>query len=84
MRYRRRTHIPMFQCGEPIGYLIWKDNAMEARTADGNLVGRYATRREAAAALWATRRRQRDVRGRWLHNSDTAMTDTIPPTDRKT
>ena len=33
-------------------HLIWQGDAMEAHTADGHLIGKYPTRREAAAALW--------------------------------
>jgi hypothetical protein len=53
MRYRRRFFIPMIYHEQQIGHLIWKDGAMEAWTAAGELVGRYPTRREAARALWA-------------------------------
>ena len=61
MRYRRRFFIPMVYRGCEIGHLVWTDGAMEARTAEGELLGRYPTRREAASALWAataTRRRE--------------------------
>ena len=53
MRYRRRTHIPYFDGSRQVGHLDWRDGAMEAYTAYGTLVGKYPTRREAAAALWA-------------------------------
>jgi hypothetical protein len=65
MRYRRRTHIPVFHGSHQIGHVDWRDGAMEAYTADGNLIGKYPTRREATSALWATRTNARDVRGRW-------------------
>jgi hypothetical protein len=52
--HRRRTHIPYFDGSRQVGHLDWRDGAMEAYTADGTLVGKYPTRREAAAALWAT------------------------------
>jgi hypothetical protein len=54
-RYSRRTHIHYFDStGELVGHLDWRDGVMEAHTADGALVGKYPTRREAAYALWAT------------------------------
>jgi hypothetical protein len=66
MRYRRRLHIPYFYGSRQVGHLDWRDGVMEAYTADGNLVGKYPTRREAAAALWAAiRNTVRDVDGRW-------------------
>jgi hypothetical protein len=57
MTPRRRTHIPVVDRHEQrqIGHLVWENGMMEARTANGELVGKYATRREAASALWATR-----------------------------
>jgi hypothetical protein len=64
MRYRRRFFIPMvLHSGQQVGHLIWQDGAMEAWTAKGELVGRYATRREAASALWAELKRQGKARG---------------------
>jgi hypothetical protein len=67
MRYRRRFFIPMVlrNSGQQVGHLIWQDGAMEAWTAEGELVGKYPTRREAAAALWAVLTKQRNVRGGW-------------------
>ena len=63
MRYRRRTFIPMVYRGQQIGRLIWKDGAMEAWTAEGELLGLYPTRREAASAFWAmTASRRREIR----------------------
>jgi hypothetical protein len=40
--------------GIEVGHLQWIDeaNAMEAWTAEGELVGQYPTRHEAASALW--------------------------------
>jgi hypothetical protein len=52
MRYRRRTFIPYFSDGQQVGYLIWQGDGMEAHTADGELIGKFPTRREAASALW--------------------------------
>jgi hypothetical protein len=65
MRYRRRFFIPLTfrNSGQQAGHLIWQDGAMEAWTADGELVGAYATRREAAAALWKALERQGKTRG---------------------
>jgi hypothetical protein len=45
----------MFDQGDPIGHLIWINEAMEAWTAKGEFVGSYPTRRDAASALWAVR-----------------------------
>ncbi len=59
MRYRRRTFIPMVYREVEIGHLQWVGEAMEAWTAEGELVGRYPTRREAASALWVATTRQR-------------------------
>jgi hypothetical protein len=52
MRYRRRLFIPYFSNGQQVGHLIWKNDGMEAYTADEKFVGKYPTRREAAKALW--------------------------------
>jgi hypothetical protein len=62
MRYRRRTFIPYFSNGQQVGHLIWQGNTMEAYTADGLLIGKYPTRRAAAAALWAFVNKHQDVR----------------------
>jgi len=35
---------------------------MEAHTADGHLIGKYPTRREAAAALWTFLKKERGIR----------------------
>jgi hypothetical protein len=53
-RYRQRFFIPYFSVpdGTQLGYLTWKNDGMEAHTADGILVGKYPTRRDAARALW--------------------------------
>jgi hypothetical protein len=53
MRYRRRFFIPYFSIpdGIQVGHLIWKNEGMEAHTADGKFVGKYPTRHEAAKAL---------------------------------
>ena len=53
MRYRRRFFIPYFSVpyGIQVGHLIWKKDGMEAYTANGEFVGKYPTRREAAQAL---------------------------------
>lgn len=63
MRYRRRMFIPIIQDGNQIAHLVWKDGAMEAWIAEDECIGRYATRKEAAAALYEVLR-QRGVR-RW-------------------
>jgi hypothetical protein len=54
MRYRRRFFIPYFSVphGIQLGYLVWKNDGMEAYTANQKFVGKYPTRREAAKALW--------------------------------
>lgn len=62
MRYRRRTFIPYFSDGQHVGHLTWQGNAMEAHTADGHLIGKYPTRREAAAALWTFLKKERGIR----------------------
>lgn len=61
MRYSRRLLIPVTlrDSGRQVGHLIWQNGAMEAWTTEGQLVGRYATRREAASALWAELKRQK-------------------------
>ena len=53
MRYRRRFFIPYFSLphGTQLGHLIWKNDGMEAWTANKEFVGKYPTRREAAQAL---------------------------------
>jgi hypothetical protein len=40
--------------GQQVGWLTWRGDGMEAFTADGTLVGKYQTRREATSALWKT------------------------------
>jgi hypothetical protein len=62
MRYRRRTFIPYFSDGRQVGHLIWQGDGMEAHTAEGKLIGKYPTRREAAAALWAFLKEHQGVR----------------------
>jgi hypothetical protein len=54
MRYRRRTFIPYFSLpdGRQVGHLVWRGDSMEAYTADGKLVGKFPTRRDATKALW--------------------------------
>jgi hypothetical protein len=55
----------MVYLGVEIGHLQWigEANAMEAWTAEGELVGRYPTRHEAASGLWAaTTDRRREIR----------------------
>jgi hypothetical protein len=59
-RYRRRTFIPLHsRAGGEIGCLIWRGDGMEALTADGTSLGKFATRREATDALWGWWRRHR-------------------------
>jgi hypothetical protein len=55
MRYRKRFFIPYFSLPDrkQVGHLIWHGDGMEAHTADGHLVGKFPTRRDAAKALWA-------------------------------
>jgi hypothetical protein len=67
MRYRRRLFIPMTlrDSRQQVGHLIWQNGGMEAWTTEGEFVGRYATRREAAAALWAELKRQGKASGGW-------------------
>jgi hypothetical protein len=73
----------MFQGSQQIGHLDWRDGAMEAYTADGSLVGKYPTRREAASALWATSyvttRRWRTTKQRAVTSESTKT----PTTSRK-
>jgi hypothetical protein len=58
-RYRRRTHIPVFDGAQSVGCLIWRNGqGMDAYIADGTPVGRFRSRREAASALWKTYRRR--------------------------
>jgi hypothetical protein len=58
--------------GQQAGHLIWQDGEMEAWTADGEFVGAYTTRQEAAAALWRVLKRQGKTRGSggWTSNPD--------------
>jgi hypothetical protein len=63
MRYRQRTFIPIIHDGNQIAHLVWKDGAMEAWIGENEFIGRYPTRKEAAAALYAVLR-QRGVK-RW-------------------
>jgi hypothetical protein len=62
MTYRRRVFIPIIHDGNQIAHLVWKDGAMEAWVAE-DFIGRYPTRKEAAAALYKVLR-QMGVR-RW-------------------
>lgn len=51
--------------GQDLGHLIWKDGAMEAWTSDGDLLGRFPTRREAAYVLWRTMTVRKGLRQPW-------------------
>jgi len=76
MRYRRRTIIPYFSVpdGIQLGCLIWKNDSMEAWTANNEFVGKFPTRKEAAKALWSFLGQP----GRWTSRPNYPDTDTPP------
>ena len=63
MRYRRRMFIPIIHRERQVAHLVWKDGAMQAWTAEGDFIGVYPTRKEAASALFEVLK-QRGIR-RW-------------------
>jgi hypothetical protein len=76
MRHRRRTLIPITYLGQQIGRLQWNGEAMECWTAQGELIGEFPTRHEAASALWrATAERRQKIRERHAESQQIGGSD---------